>query len=218
MSDLPALVFHEQEEVAQVVGVLDGVPQVRLQHGAEGGLSPGLPEPLRITDRPGPLALQDNGQAVFPAQAVRDGPDLPVVALRAAVVFLSGLRVHRVEQDVGVDVGLVHMDADDGLVAGQVFLHQCPGDLQCQFRGYLPRAEGLDHVVILHAALLAVLRLGLHHLLQLPARVTAVMGGEDLLLGLVPVEDIADAHIQPPLPGQDLGDGHYFFATSYISS
>ena len=100
MSDLPALVFHEQEEVAQVVGVLDGVPQVRLQHGAEGGLSPGLPEPLRITDRPGPLALQDNGQAVFPAQAVRDGPDLPVVALGIAVVLFAGICVDRVKEDV----------------------------------------------------------------------------------------------------------------------
>ena len=61
MLDLPALVFHEQEEVAQVVGVLDGVPKIRFQHGAEGGLAPGLPEPLRIADRPGPLTLQDDG-------------------------------------------------------------------------------------------------------------------------------------------------------------
>ena len=170
MLDLPALVFHEQEEVAQVVGVLDGVPQVRLQHGAEGELAPGLPEPLRIADRPGPLALQDDGQAMFPAQPVRDGPDLPVVTLGAAVVFLSGVRIHRVEDDVGVDVFLIYMDTNDGLVAGQVFFHQRPGDLQGQFRGHLSRPEGLDHVVILDAVLLVVLRLGLQHLPQLPSR------------------------------------------------
>ena len=151
---------------------------------------------------------------MFPAQPVRDSPDLPVVTLGAAVVFLSSIRIHRVEDDVGVDVFLIYMDADDGLVAGQVFFHQRQGDLQGQFRGHLSRPEGLDHVVVLDAVLLAVLSLGLHHLPQFPARVTALVGGEDLLLGLIPIEDIADTHIQPPFPRQDLGDGHYFFATS----
>ena len=134
------------------------------------------------------------------------------------MVFLSGVRIHRVEDDVGVDVFFIYMDADDGLVAGHVFFHQRPGDLQGQFRGHLSRPEGLDYVVELDAVLLAVLRLGLQHLPQLPARVTVQVSGEDLLLGLIPIEDIADTHIQPPFPRQDLGDGHYFFATSYISS
>ena len=69
-------------------------------------------------------------------------------------------------------------------------------------------------MVVLDAGLLAVLRLGLQHLSQLPSRFAVQVSGKDLLLGLVPIENIADAHIQPPLPGQDLGDGHYFFATS----
>ena len=53
-------------------------------------------------------------------QPVRDGPDLPVVALSIAVILLAGVRIDRVEEDVGVDVLLVYMDADDCLVAGQV--------------------------------------------------------------------------------------------------
>ena len=38
MMDLIPLMLHEQEEVAEVVGVPDGIPQICLQQGAEGGL------------------------------------------------------------------------------------------------------------------------------------------------------------------------------------
>src|SRR5699024_10019849 len=48
VADLVALVLHEQEEVSQVIGVLNGLPEIRLQHGAEGGLTPGLTQPLHI--------------------------------------------------------------------------------------------------------------------------------------------------------------------------
>ena len=70
MMDLIPLMLHEQEEVAQVVGVLDGVPQVRFQHGAEGGLAPALPQPLNVADRPGRRALHDDGQSMLPAEPV----------------------------------------------------------------------------------------------------------------------------------------------------
>ena len=46
VADLPALVFHEHEEVAQVVSVLDSRVQIRFQHGAEGGLALGLAQPF----------------------------------------------------------------------------------------------------------------------------------------------------------------------------
>ena len=61
MMDLIPLMLHEQEEVAEVVGVPDGIPQICLQQGAEGGLPPGLPQPLNVADRPGRHTLHDDG-------------------------------------------------------------------------------------------------------------------------------------------------------------
>ena len=117
-----------------------------------------------------------------------------------------------------MDMLFVYMDADHGLVPGQVLLSKLPRDLQRQLRGDLSGAKGLNEVVILYAALLAHGPLGFQHLPALIAGVAVQAGGEDLFLGLVPVEHIADTHIQAALPGQDLGDGHYFFATSYMSA
>ena len=50
MLDLIALVLHDEEEVSDIVGILYGLPQIRLQHGAEGRLALALPQPLDITD------------------------------------------------------------------------------------------------------------------------------------------------------------------------
>ena len=61
MMDLIPLMLHEQKEVAEVVGVPDSIPQICLQHGAEGGLPLGLAQPLNVADRPGRLALHDDG-------------------------------------------------------------------------------------------------------------------------------------------------------------
>ena len=134
-----------------------------------------------------------------------------VVALGAAVVLLAGVRVDGVEEDVGVDVFLVYMDADDRLVAGQVlcgkFLCNLQGQLWCDLAG----AEGLDHVIILDSVLFSIVPFGLQHLPHLPARLTVQTGGEDLLLGLIPIEDVTNAYVQAALPGQDLGDRHLLF-------
>ena len=70
MLDLISLMLHNEEEVADIVGVLYGLPEIRLQHGAEGGLALALPQPLDVTDRLFSLALHDDGQAVLPAQPV----------------------------------------------------------------------------------------------------------------------------------------------------
>ena len=155
---------------------------------------------------------------MLPAQSVRGGPDLLVVALGVAVVLLPGVGVHRVENQVGVDMLLVHMDPDHRLVSRQMLFRKLCGDLQGLLRGDLPRLEGLDDVIILHTIFLAVGPLGVQHLAALPARVAVQVGSEDALLGLVPVEDVVDAHVQAAIPGQDLRDGHYFFAIWYISS
>ncbi len=208
VADLPPHVFHEHKEVAQVVGVLNGRPQIRLQHGAEGGLALGLAEPFDVADRLGGLTLHDDGQPMLPAQSVRGGPDLLVVALGVAVVLLPGVGVHRVENQVGVDMLLVHMDPDHRLVPRQMLFRKLCGDLQGLLRGDLSRLEGLDDVVIHHTVLFAVGPLGVQHLAALPARVAVEVGGEDALLGLVPVEDVVDAHVQSALPGQDFCDSH----------
>ena len=70
MMDLIPLMLHEQEEVAEVVGVPDGIPQICLQHGTEGGLPLGLAQPLNVADRPGRRALHDDGQSMLPAESV----------------------------------------------------------------------------------------------------------------------------------------------------
>ena len=70
MMDLIPLMLHEQEEVAEVVGVPDSIPQICLQHGAEGGLPFGLAQPLDVADRPGRLVLHDDGQSMLPAEPV----------------------------------------------------------------------------------------------------------------------------------------------------
>ena len=70
MMDLIPLMLHEQEEVAEVVGVPGGIPQICLQHGTEGGLPLGLAQPLNVADRPGRRALHDDGQSMLPAESV----------------------------------------------------------------------------------------------------------------------------------------------------
>ena len=70
VADLVALVLHEQEEVAQVIGVLNGLPEIRLKHGAKGGLTPGLTQPLHIAHGFGGLSRENHREAVLPAQPV----------------------------------------------------------------------------------------------------------------------------------------------------
>lgn len=66
-------------------------------------------------------------------------------------------------------------------------------------------------MVILDTPLLSIVLFGLQHLPYLPARLTVQARGENLLLGLISVENITDAHVQAALAGQDLGDCHLLF-------
>ena len=70
VTDFPAHMLDEHEEMAQVVGVLNGGAQVLLQHRAEGGLPPGLAQPFDVADGLGGLALHDDRQPMLPAQSV----------------------------------------------------------------------------------------------------------------------------------------------------
>ena len=206
MADLPAHVLHEHKEVAQVVGVLDGRPQVRLQHGAEGGLALALPQPFDIADGLGGSPLHDDRQAVLPAEAVRGGANLAVVASGVAVIFSAGFRVYGVKNGMGVDVLPVHMDGDHRLKARQVFFRKLPGDLQGQLRRDLAGLKGLNHMVILDALLLSISLLGIQHLPNLPAWVAVQVDGEESVRFFF-VEDVSDTVRQRPLPGQNFCDG-----------
>ena len=103
---------------------------------------------------------------------------------------------------------LVHMDTDHRLIPRQMLLGKFCGNLQGLLRRDLPWLEGLDDVVILHTVLFAHSPLGVQHLPALPAWVTVEVGGEDSFLGLVPIEDVVDAHIQAAFPRQYFCDGH----------
>ena len=70
MLDLISLVLHDEEEVTDIVGILYGLPQIRLQHGPESRLALALPQPLDVTNRFFCFTLHDNREAVFPTQPV----------------------------------------------------------------------------------------------------------------------------------------------------
>ena len=59
--DLVAFMLHEQEEVAEIVCVRNGVAEVCFQHGAERRLSFGLTQPFNIADRFCTLSLKNYG-------------------------------------------------------------------------------------------------------------------------------------------------------------
>ena len=68
--DLIAHVLHDQEKVAEIIGILNSRPQIRLQHGTKCRLPFGLPQPFHIADGFGRLSRHDNGQAMLPAEPV----------------------------------------------------------------------------------------------------------------------------------------------------
>ena len=59
--DFVALMLHEQEEVAEIVRVGNGIAQVRFQHGTERRLTFGLTEPFNVADRFCTLSLKNYG-------------------------------------------------------------------------------------------------------------------------------------------------------------
>ena len=134
------------------------------------------------------------------------------------MVFLAGVRVYGVKHNVRVDMPTIHVGSNYRLIAVQMFRCKSFCDLQRQFRCDLARLEGLDNMVILDAPHVFSVTFGIQHLTAFPARITALMGSEDLLLRLIAVEDVVDPDIQPTFSGQDLCDSHYGLATWYINS
>ena len=116
-----------------------------------------------------------------------------------------------------MDVLLVHMDADDRLVAGQMLCSKRLCDLQRQFRGDLAGLEGLDNVIILDAICLTIVLLGFHHTADGMFGRAALAGSQDLFICFVPIEDIPDSHVQPALAGEDFRNRHYRSATLSMS-
>ena len=92
--DLVALMLHEHEEVAEIVGIRNCVTQVRFQHGTERRLTFGLTEPFNIADSFGGLALHNDGQPMLPAELIRNCANLLVSLMGIrSLRFLSMLSI-----------------------------------------------------------------------------------------------------------------------------
>ena len=68
--DLIAPMLHKKEKVTEIVGILDGIVQVRFQHGTESQLAPFLTQSLRIADSFLFIAFQNDAQTMRFAQLV----------------------------------------------------------------------------------------------------------------------------------------------------
>ena len=68
--DLIATMLHKQEKVTEIVGVLDGIVQVRFEHRAERRLALFLTQPLRIADSFLFIAFQNDAQTMRFAQPI----------------------------------------------------------------------------------------------------------------------------------------------------
>ena len=68
--DLIAPMLHDQEKVTKIVGILDGITQIRFQHGTEGRLAPFLTQPLRIADGFLFTVFQNDAQTMRFAQPI----------------------------------------------------------------------------------------------------------------------------------------------------
>ena len=145
------------------------------------------------------------------AQPVRDRPNLAVVFSIGNVIFLPGLRVHGIEQQVGVDVLFVHMRTDDHLVVRQVFSRKFHGNFQRQRRGDFSRFEGLDDMIALASIQFSEVTFGIHHLPVLQTGVAVLMIGQNLTVGFISIQHILNGLIQPGIPGQN-------FCNSYVAS
>lgn len=99
------------------------------------------------------------------AELVADRPHL-LQGFGREVEFLSGVRVDRVDHEVGVGMFRIHMGGHHHLTAGEEPLRQLQGDLVGLRRNHIfLRREGLDVVVKERAAGLAVQILGGHEAL-----------------------------------------------------
>ena len=86
----------------------------------------------------------------------------------------------------------IDMGGDHHLIIGQILRRKFLCDLQRQLRGHLAGLEGLDNMVALATTHLPDLSFGVQHLTAFPARVTILMSGEDLAVGLVAIQHILD--------------------------
>ena len=94
-----------------------------------------------------------------------------------------------------VDVAFINVSADHYLIIGQVFSSKFLCNLQCQFRRDFPRFEGLDDVITLPAVQLSNLDFRVHHLPVLPPRITVLVGGENTVFGLIPIQRVLNCLI-----------------------
>ena len=197
--------------------VLDGAAQILFEHGTERRLSSGLPQPLNVADGLGILPGYDNGQAVFPAEAVADSANLLIVTFRVAVILFPGVRIDGIPKQMRVYVLPVYMDADYRLKAGKTLLRELFRNLQGKFRRDLSRLEGQNHVVILDAVRLVDALLCVLHLARRMAGVAVQVSGQRLAVRLVAVDNVPNRVVQSAFPRQYFCDRHIDFPPSHCN-
>ena len=67
------------------------------------------------------------------------------------MIFLAGVRVHRVEHNVRMDMPPIHMGGNYRLVTVQILRSESLGNFQSQLGRDFTGLEGLDNMVILDA-------------------------------------------------------------------
>ena len=79
-------------------------------------------------------------------------------------VLISGPPVHRVEDDVGMDVLLIRVDGKDMIIViTKILFTKCTGNLICQFLCDIPRFPGDDKVIALPPLHFFKVPLRFHH-------------------------------------------------------
>ena len=115
----------------------------------------------------------------------------------------------RIKDDVVVDVGLIHMGADDHLEPVQILLGEPIPDLVGQLRGDLPGPKALDQVIGLDAVGPPEAALGVHPGPGRRLRLAAQGRDEHLLVRLLGVDHIPDQVVETGGLGQNLGHRHW---------
>ena len=146
---------------------------------------------------------------MFPAEAVADSANLSIVAPGVAVILFPGIRVDGIENQVGMNVLPVNVDANYRLKAGKTLLRELFRNLQSKFRRDLARLEGQNHVVILDAVRLVDALLRVLHLARRVAGVAVQVSGQRLTVRFVAVDNVPNRIVQSAFPRQYLCDRHF---------
>ncbi len=103
------------------------------------------------------------------------------------MIFFPGILIYGIENSMGMNMLLIHMDTNYGLIAREVFLCKFFCNLQRQFWRDLTRAKGLDDMVALATTQLSNLPFGIHHLTVFSPWVTVHVCREDTFRSFIAI-------------------------------